>query len=285
MEKLFHGKLVSTRRIIYTPSAFAKENLFHVQEAGELTARKSHTSGRKHLVSYLFFIVAKGSGSLTYDGSEIPLNTGDCVFIDCSKPYFQHSSENLWTLKWVHFYGSNMQQIYEKYTSRGGKPVFSPEHLYPFLNILDDIYSISSSEDYIRDMRLSEKLSCLLTLLMQESWPADSAPDDGSKKHSLQLVKSYLEQHFREQITLDELAAKFYINKFYLTRIFKAQFGISIQSYLAEIRVTHAKHLLRFSGLSVQQVGGECGIGEPAYFSRVFKKIEGISPNEYKKQW
>ena len=109
MEALFHGTLVNARRIIYTPSAFARTNLIHLQEVGELKAQKPHTSNRKNLVSYLFFIIIEGSGTLAYDNVEYHLTPGDCVFIDCGKEYSHCSSKNLWTLKWAHFYGPGGQ--------------------------------------------------------------------------------------------------------------------------------------------------------------------------------
>ena len=65
------------------------------------------------------------------------------------------------------------------------------------------------------------------------------------------------------------------LNKFYLTRIFKEQFGTSINSYLIEKRITHAKQLLRFTDKSVESIGMECGMGAPYYFSRMFKNVEG----------
>ena len=75
---------------------------------------------------------------------------------------------------------------------------------------------------------------------MAESWHPENNFYIGSKKQSLQHVKDYLEQHYQEKIILDNLADKFYINKFYLARIFKEQFGVTINSYLAQIRITHA---------------------------------------------
>ena len=76
---LFHGDLVDTSRIIYTPSDFAKLSLLHLQEIGSLQATKQHISRRKNLSSYLFFMVQSGSGKLFYDGTEYPLAPGDCV--------------------------------------------------------------------------------------------------------------------------------------------------------------------------------------------------------------
>ena len=77
----------------------------------------------------------------------------------------------------------------------------------------------------------------------------------------------------------------FYINKFYLTRIFKEKFGVTLNNYLLQIRITHAKQLLRFTDKTVETIGVECGMGSVHYFSRMFKKIEGISPSEYRKIW
>ena len=54
---LFDGELVHARRMIYTPSAFAKSNLVHLQEVGQLQARSPHASTRQGLASYLFFVV------------------------------------------------------------------------------------------------------------------------------------------------------------------------------------------------------------------------------------
>lgn len=79
--------VVSSDRILYTPSRFARASLLHLQEIGTLKALKPHTSHRDNLSSFLFFIVLSGEGSLSYDEKHYNLITGDMVFIDCSKPY------------------------------------------------------------------------------------------------------------------------------------------------------------------------------------------------------
>lgn len=282
---LFHGDLVKSNRIIYTPSPFAKTNLIHLQETGQLQAQQPHTSKRSHLSSYLFFIVLQGSGTLEYDGVDYLLKPEDCVFIDCRKSYFHRSSGDLWTLKWAHFYGPNLSGIYEKYTERGGRSVFHPQKPEAFRDLLDELYTIAASTDYIRDMRIFEKLTRLLTLIMEESWHPENNARGSTKKQNLQAVKDYLDQHYDEKISLDNLASLFFINKFYLTRIFKEQFGVSVNSYVLQIRVTHAKQMLRFSDMSIEEIGIKCGIEDANYFSRMFKKVEGISPGEYRKMW
>lgn len=285
MDALFQGNLVQSRRIIYTPSTFAKTNLLYLQETGKLQALKPHTSSRSHLSSYLFFVVLSGSGTINCQGGSRRLFPGDCVFIDCKKAYSHCSSEDLWSLQWVHFYGSNMGGIYEKYTERGGHSVFHPLNFSGFIMILEELYQTADSVDYIRDMRINEVLTRLLTLLMEESWHPDNHVRIHAKRQNLQQIKTYLEDHYQEKITLEHLSDRFFINKFYLTRIFKEEYGISVNNYLTQIRITHAKQQLRFTSKTIEQIGLSCGIGDANYFSRIFKKIEGTSPGEYRKRW
>ena len=108
MDHIFSGDqsaVVSSNRILYTPSPFARSALLHLQEIGELKALKPHTSSRNKLASYLFFTVLDGAGELRYEGRKYDLGAGDCVFIDCQKPYSHTTEASLWTLRWCHFFG------------------------------------------------------------------------------------------------------------------------------------------------------------------------------------
>ena len=194
------------------------------------------------------------------------------------------TSEKLWSLRWCHFYGPTLSFVYEKYVERGGKAVFRAADVAPFMTTLDKLYDLASGSDYIRDMRINEELNKLCTLLMEQSWHPEEAVT-APKKMSVVDVKEYLEQHYSERITLDDLALRFYINKYYLTRVFKEQYGQSITSYLTSLRITHAKQLLRFTDKTVEEIGLECGLGALHYFSRVFKEMEGVAPLTYRAQW
>lgn len=282
---LFQSNQVTSERILYTPSVFANTNLIHLQEIGTLTALKPHTSKRENLASYLFFLVKSGSGTLEYEGKTYSLSEGDCVFIDCQKSYSHHTGDDLWNLSWAHFYGPNMNGIYKKYAERGGNPCFHANDTSAYEIILSELYAIADSNSYVRDMKIYEKLTALLALLMEESWQPDNALHGTTRKRDLQDVKEYLDEHYQEKISLDALAERFYINKFYLTRVFKNQFGISVNNYLLQVRITHAKQLLRFSSLSIEEISHECGMNDANYFSRIFKKIEQMTPGEFRRLW
>lgn len=306
MQDLFtsNSPSVSFSRILYTPSPFARTSLLHLQEVGSLTAIKPHTSKREKLQSYLCFIVLDGRGKINYENQEYALSPGDCVFIDCKKAY-NHSTgtmnsgvdsvdgvdsaagavnKDLWSLRWCHFYGPSMANIYAKYIERGGRPVFRPDDPSAFSSLLSELYSVAESSDYIRDMKINEGLNTLLTLIMQESWnPRERR--EGRKRQSCIEVKSYLDEHYRGKVTLEELAGRFYMDKYYLTKCFKEEYGVTINQYLLQVRITKAKQMLRFTDEKLETIGQECGIGEAAYFSRMFKKMEGISPSEYREMW
>ena len=281
---LFHGDLVNTSRIIYTPSDFAKLSLLHIQEIGSLKATKPHVSRRDNLTSYLFFIVKSGSGKLVYNGRDYVLESGDCVFIDCMRGYSHETSDDLWSLSWIHFNGPTTADIYQKYIERGGLPAFKPEKLDSYIELFQHLYDVATSDSYIRDMQINAELSNLLTLLMEDSWHPDKA-QAGTKKTSILEIKKYIDENYEKKITLNNLSSKYYINKYYMTRVFKKQFDVSIMDYLLGIRITEAKNLLRFSDQTAEEIGVKVGIGDVFYFSRVFKKVEGISIREYRKQW
>lgn len=281
---LFHGDLVNTSRFIYTPSDFAKMSLLHIQEIGSLQATKPHTSKRDYLASYLYFIVSSGSGTLSYEGSKYELTAGSCVFIDTRKPYSHTTTDDLWNISWVHFDGPTAANIYQKYKERGGLPVFSSNHFGSYLELLTNLYDIATGQSYIRDMEINTGISSILSLLMADAWHPDMSMP-GSKKSSALEIKKFLDDNYTKKIVLDDLAKKFNVNKYYLTRIFKEQFGISIMDYVLSVRITEAKNLLRFTDLSAEEIGLRTGIGDVYYFSRVFKKVEGMNAREYRKQW
>ncbi len=285
-QELFNpqSSFIISFRIIYTPSTFARTSLVHLQEVGSLQAVHPHVSTRTNLLSFLCFIILSGEGTLSYEEQTYQLGQVDCVFIDCRKAYSHSTSDDLWAHQWCHFYAPFLPTVYEKYKERGGHPVFYPDDLIPLTSLLTDLYNLASSSDYIRDMRINEKLGSLLALLMEQSWHPESMTVS-IKRLELAAVKEYLDEHYIEKIALDDLSEHFFINKFYLSKIFKETYGTTVNNYLISKRITRAKQLLRFIDMTVDEVGVALGMGDSNYFSRMFRKEEGISPREYRKQW
>ena len=275
---------VVSSRILYTPSAFARTSLLHLQEIGSLEAIQPHTSARENLVSYLCFVVTGGCGELFYNKKKYALAAGDVVFIDCHKPYSHRTDKALWTLQWCHFYGPELPAVYNKYLERGGQPVFHPEDDTVIRELLTQLYVLAGSADYIRDMRINQELSRLLTLLMSYSWHPENKVVS-KKRMELSVVREYLDGHFTEKIVLEDLSRLFYIDKYYLTKIFKEAYGMTITAYLLSRRITKAKSLLRFTDMTMEEIGAATGLKDSNYFARSFKKVEGMTPGEYRQSW
>lgn len=295
---LFTNDCVSSKRQLYTASAFARSSLLYLQETGHLKAIRPHVSGRDHLSSYLFFVVKSGEGWLEYNGVKYELCEGDCCFIDCKYGYSQSSSETLWQISWCHWSGNNMPAIYNKYCERGGRPTFHPDNPEPFTALLDSLYTTASSESYIRDVEINSLLNELIGLLFAETVyeenedkPAVANTTTGSTAAAttaainISAIKTYIDTHYNTPLNLTYLSTYFHFNKNYVSRRFKESFGMSVGSYIGLVRVGRAKELLRFTDMSVEQCGYECGYEDVNYFSRVFKKVEGCSPSEYRKSW
>ena len=283
--QVFKGNTADSSRILYTPSPFARENLFYLQEAGSLQAKAPHISHRSYLDSYLFILVEHGSGTVTVQGQNYSLSSGDGVCINCSKPYAHSTTEDPWSLQWVHFNGPTMNAVYRKYQERSGSVLFSPQQVSVYIRKLQDLSDAALSDSYVRDMEIHECLSSLLTQIMKDCWNPESAGRNASSEFNTERVRSYLGEHYQEKIRLDELSSIFFLSKFYLTKRFRDQYGVTISDYILDLRIHHAKELLRFSSKSLEDIASECGFYDLPYFSRKFKKAEGITPSAYRNQW
>ncbi len=121
-----------------------------------------------------------------------------------------------------------------------------------------------------------EKLQELLKLF------AAASGKDFSK--NIRRAVAYINEHYTENITLEEVADVLGMNAMYTGQIFKKEMGISFKQYLAELRVEKAKGLLRSGNYKIYQVGEMVGYQSTQYFCSVFKKLTGVSPAEYEKQ-
>ncbi|TCP66425.1 response regulator [Baia soyae] len=95
-------------------------------------------------------------------------------------------------------------------------------------------------------------------------------------------VKKYIEEHFMEDLSLEQLAQLVQLSPFYLSKCFKEEFGISYVDYMTQCRISRAKEYIRQGGLSFKEIAYAVGYHDPNYFSRVFKKICGLSPSQYR---
>lgn len=279
------SELTDSYRVLSTPSPFAKETLFYIQEIGRLKSLKSHTSKREALDSFLFIIVVSGSGTFTYNGKIYALKTGDHLFIDCKKPYSHESTDNdPWELMWVHFNGNMMDQYYLYFSNKTPYITFHPEDPLEFSKILENLIILANKKSTDSELLASHLLNSLVTSILIDS--ADQIKNDtNTNGDKIQQIKNFLDENFQKKISLDMIADEFFISKYHMSREFKKAYGITIANYIIAKRITYAKELVRFTDMQIENIGRQCGIEDNSYFNKVFRKFEGMTASDYRKKW
>ena len=97
-------------------------------------------------------------------------------------------------------------------------------------------------------------------------------------------MRRYIETHFKETLTLDNLAAVAHVSKYYLAHAFSREYGTSPINYVLSCRIQESLRLLSETHMSLSQIAGILGFSSPSYFSQSFRRIKGLSPMAYRNQ-
>jgi two-component system response regulator YesN len=95
---------------------------------------------------------------------------------------------------------------------------------------------------------------------------------------------SYISDNYRKDISLETVSREVNINPYYFSKKFKEETGVNFIDYLTDIRIGKAKELLKEDKLSIKEVCLASGYSDPNYFSRIFKKVENITPSEFRER-
>ena len=105
---------------------------------------------------------------------------------------------------------------------------------------------------------------------------------DAEKTGAVETVRAYLEKHYNEVITRNDVEKLVHLNRDYINRKFKAATGYTLMEYIQYYRICMAKKLLRETKKTVSEICAEVGYDHPAYFSEIFRKRIGQAPLEYR---
>lgn len=274
----------SSNRILATPSSYARKHYLYVQEVGTLQSLEPHISKRQNLNSYLFLVVLDGEGTLSYMNETHRITAGDCAWIDCTKPYSHESSaEYPWSLKWVHFNGNEVRSYYDYFLSRENSYLFHPRSILPFTDVLEQLYLCQKTKDSLMELTSSKYITDIITLCFTENESLKKGESTIPEK--IGQIHEYISENYSSKISLEDLSERFFISKFHLSREFKKIYGTTIGNALTSQRISHAKSMLRFTDDSVDVIAASCGFQDSAYFIKVFKKAENMTPLQYRKKW
>lgn len=110
-----------------------------------------------------------------------------------------------------------------------------------------------------------------------------STASANQNNETVRNISDYLETHYQQPITLDDLAEEINLTKSYMCALFKREMGFSIMHYLLIIRIGWARiYLEQYPERNVYDIGKMCGFESPSYFGKKFKEIVGVTPESYK---
>lgn len=133
---------------------------------------------------------------------------------------------------------------------------------------------------------VSKSMTCVISILIDlyRTCPQYFPSQTGSISTAVVHVQKYVNDHYGDKITLQEVAKELYINKHALSLAFKEIVGISFKEYLVLFRLTEAKKLLISSDLSITDIAEKVGYINVNNFIRIFKEKEDITPLQFRKQ-
>ncbi|WP_127498210.1 response regulator transcription factor [Paenibacillus glycanilyticus] len=136
-----------------------------------------------------------------------------------------------------------------------------------------------SVADFFNLTELKERIQHLLELSL---YRLASARKEGGNR-VIETVKQLIQQDYDKDLELTELSEKVFLNPSYLSTLFKQETGLTITQYVLQLRMMKAKELLKKRlDLKVYEVGEQVGYPDSIYFNKVFKKMVGITPKEYR---
>lgn len=117
-----------------------------------------------------------------------------------------------------------------------------------------------------------------------ESAEVIAEPDEESVRLSMvrEEIRACIEAHYAENLSMQDVARYMRYSEGYFCRLFKQCFRVNFSAYLNEYRIEKAKQMMRDTRKNMKDIGTACGYSDAAYFCRVFKRLTGLTPSEYR---
>lgn len=239
-----------------------------------------HSVPHTHSHTELFYIVG-GKGQFLIEDRLYPVNPNNLVIIN---PNVTHTEVSL-----------NALPLEYIVLGIDGVSLATSEHSNGQFCILDHFESVEISGCLRNILREMEQKSpgyedvcqaymeiLVIRLMRNTDLAVPSEPRTLSANRQCAAVRRYIDLHFKEPLTLEQLAEEAHINKYYLSHTFKREYGESPINYMISRRIEESKYLLAETDLSMSQIAQLLGFSSLSYFSQVFRRTQSISPKEYR---
>jgi len=211
--------------------------------------------------------VTEGEGVFDLDGEEVCVSAGNGVFLHKDYPHGYRKNGDAFSTAWCTFQGA--ESVLSHYGMEKSKVFRLPTYFKEICHQLEMLNEKGSTVGERSAVCYNWLVELLEALAKENVSP-------------MELVREYVENNFATPITLEELAERTGQDKFAVCRNFKKKYDISVMNYLKEIRVSKAKHYLKYTAFPIHEIGLMCGFESHSYFGKIFREETGVSPKDYR---
>ncbi|MFQ9706533.1 MAG: AraC family transcriptional regulator [Limosilactobacillus pontis] len=262
----------------YSP---AKDSLLGITSVGRSDTMAGHCFGPAVRPYYLIHYILAGSGTFRVNGIDYHLHSGQGFFIEPNYQTYYFADElTPWSYVWLGFVGDYATALIKQLAISEQSPIFNNDHYYELADCVNQIIQHPLTSP-AAELRANSNLLRFLSLIADSTVVSDY--QSAQQNPYVDRAISYLAQHVATA-SADQLAQVVNLDRSYLSTLFKRATDLTPGQYIRNFRITKARHLLESSSLPIEEVAQQCGYDHANSFTRIFKRIYGITPREYRKQ-
>lgn len=236
-------------------------------------------------LDFQLIYIASGKGHFYFGNTkkETIVHSGNMVLYRPKEPQkYKYYSEDQTEVYWVHFTGSNVNNILRSYGLTEDKKVFfcgsAPDYQNLFRAMINELQMCGEYYPEMLEMYLRQML-----IKLQRYFKNYIKVDNSRTTETIDTAISYFSEHYSESINIEDYAKKIHVSTSWFIRNFKLCTGSTPMQYILQKRICNAEALLLNTQYNINEIAQIVGYDNPLYFSRVFKRMKGLSPSEYRK--
>ena len=250
---------------------------FWVTHAGisycDETYRMERECSTKTVIEYVY----SGNGTLRVEQKEYHPSGGDVyILTEKSAHAYYPDKKDPWTKIYINLQGTAVASMVQAFGLHKKVVYRNCQELRP---IFEEIF-----EEVKKDVPVEQVMeSCagLVMKLMIRLCQLESRGDD--VPNEVQTVKRFIDNNYRNNLTMDDIAASVYRSNDYVKKQFKQYYGVTPYTYYLDLKVTHAKYLLEKTNLPIKMIADRLGYKSDRYFSKRFREITGMTASQFRK--